>query len=209
MTKLLKRLHADESGVSIVETALWLPLVAMAGLGGLEYTNFVLANQKLERISAVTADTIGRNTIPPSEKTFEDTFKAVEKLDAPFDVKEHGRTILTGVIGVTQNGAQVNKIVWQRCKGKLTSKASKIGIEWKGSQDYADGPDVSLNGIVLPQNSMVVVSEVYYKYQPLINVTHIRGKEPDGTTYQRSIYLTRGKAIDTVTPTAGMTPANC
>ena len=55
MIAALKRLGRDQRGVSIVETALWLPLVAMAGLGGLEYTNFVLANQKLERIASVSA----------------------------------------------------------------------------------------------------------------------------------------------------------
>jgi Flp pilus assembly protein TadG len=210
MTMFLNKLGADERGVSIVETALWLPLIAMAGLGGLEYTNFVLANQKLERISAVTADTIARNTIAPSEKTFDDTFKATEKLDAPFDVKEHGRTILTGVIGVNKNGTVVNKIVWQRCGGKLTTVASQIGVEWTGSNDYGEGPDVNLpNGVVLQQNQMVIVSEVAYRYQPLINLSNLRGVSPDGVIRQRSMFVTRGQAIPNITPTSGMQPAKC
>lgn len=207
---MIRKLLRNESGVSIVETALWLPLVTTVGLGGLEYTNFVLANQKLERISTVTADTLARNTLAPSERSFIDTFKAVEKLDAPFDVVGAGRTILTGVIGVNKNGTVVNKVVWQRCGGQLTSIASQIGGEWTQTTDYGEGPDVNLpNGVVLQQNQMVVVSEVGYKYAPLINVSHLKLQPADGVIRQRSMFVTRGQAIPNITPSAGVTPARC
>lgn len=210
MTAGLKTLAADRSGVSMVEFALALPLLAMLGLGGLEYMNFVLANQKLERASSVTADTIARNTIAPSEKSFHDTLKSVDQVGKPFKVSANGRTILTGVIGVNQDGEVVNKVVWQRCGGQLASVSSQIGSEWTETDDYGDGPDVILpNNVVLQQNQMVVVAEVGYRYEPLINVRNLIGASPDGVIRQRSMFVTRGQAIPNITPSAGITPARC
>lgn len=210
MTRALTRLRADQAGAAIIETALWMPLVVMIGLGMLEYTNFILAGQKLERIATITADTIARNTVAPSERSFADTFKAVEKLDVPFDVKKDGRTILTGVIGVHKDGGVVNKVVWQRCDGDLTTVSSQIGSEWKATSDYGEGPDVTLpNNVVLQQNQMVVVSEVAYKYDPLININQLRRMPADGVIRQRSMFVTRGQSIPNITPSAGVTAKTC
>lgn len=200
----------DESGVAMVETALWLPLIALVGLTGLEYTNWILAQQKVERISAVTADTIARNTIAPSERTFHDTFKAVGQLDAPFDVVGHGRTIITGVIGVNSGTAVVNKVVWQRCGGQMGTITSRIGSEWTATADYGQGPDVTLpNNIVLLQNQMAIVSEVGYQYQPMIDTVALGQRNRNQVIRQRTMFVTRGQAIPNITPTAGLTAARC
>lgn len=210
MSAAFNRLIRDRKGVSMVEFALAMPLVTLLGLGGLEYINFVLANQKLERISAITADTIARNTLPPSERAFYDTFQAVDKAAKPFNITANGRTIITGVIGVNQNGAIVNKVVWQRCGGALTSVGSNLGTEWTQTTDYGDGPNVTLpNNVVLQQNQMVVVSEVVYHYEPLINVRNLVGGSPDGLIRQRSMFITRGQAFPNITPVQGVTPARC
>ena len=209
MIAALRNLRHDNRGVSVIETAFWLPLVVMVGMGGMEYTNFVLANQKLERISSIASDTIARNTIAASENSFYDVFEAVERVDAPFDVKGSGRTILTGVIGVNQDGEVVNKVVWQRCGGDKTTIVSKIGTEWTATDDFGEGPDVTLpNGVKLQQNQMVVVAEVGYEYKPLINLVHVR-RPGDGIIRQRSMYVTRGQAIPNITPIAGVQPARC
>jgi Flp pilus assembly protein TadG len=210
MSALLARLRDARRGATIVEVGLWMPLISMIGLGMLEYTNFILAGQKLERIATVTADTIARNTVAPSERSFVDTFRAVEKLDAPFDVKKDGRTILTGVIGVNKDGAVVNKVVWQRCDGDLTAATSQIGSEWRATPDYGEGPDVTLpNNVILQQNQMVVVAEVAYRYDPLININQLRRLPPDGIIRQRSMFITRGSAIPNITPSTGVQPKTC
>lgn len=206
----LKRLAEDARGVSMVEFALAFPLLATLCFGGLEYVNFVLAHQKIERITSLTADALARNTLAPSERSFVDTFRAMDLVGAPFKISDHGRTILTGVIGVADGDRIVNKIVWQRCGGRLTSVASTVGTEWRSSNNYADGPNVTLpNGITLLQNQMVVVSEVAYRYQPMINVRQLVAFAPDGIIRQRSIFVTRGQAIPHITPSAGLEPARC
>lgn len=210
MTRALPQIFNDRRGASMVEFALGLPLLALVGLGGLELVNYVLAYQKIERIATITADTIARNTLAPSERTFHDTFKAVDKLGGPFDIKNEGRTILTGVIGVQRNSAVVHKVVWQRCSGSLTAFNSAIGSEWTATADYGDGPDVTLpGGVVLQQNQMVVIGEVGYRYKPLININNIQNLPADGIIRQRSLFVTRGQAIPNVTPINGVIPARC
>lgn len=203
------RLGRDRRGVAMVEFALVTPLLIVVCFGGLEYVNYVLALQKVERIASLTADAIARNTLPPSERSFVDTLKAVDKVGAPFKVEAQGRTILTGVIGVTQGDRIVNKIVWQRCGGRLSGVNSGLGTEWRGTSDYADGPDITLpNGITLLQNQMVVIAEVAYRYQPMINVG-LLATQPGGIIRQRSVYVTRGQAIPYITPSPGVTAATC
>lgn len=210
MLSMTRRLRLDQAGVSVVEFALALPLLTMLGLGSLEYMNFVLANQKMERVATITADTISRNTMAPNERNFIDTFEAVDKAARPMKIKANGRAILTGVIGVNSNGSVVNKIVWQRCSGSLTNINSQIGTQWTQTNNFLEGPNVTLpNNVVLQQNQMVVVSEVVYRYQPLINVRQLVGASPDGLIRQRSMFVTRGKPFPHITPIQGVNAATC
>jgi hypothetical protein len=153
---------------------------------------------------------ISRNTLAPSERSFADAFKSVDKAGKPFHISSNGRTILTGVIGVNKDGAVANKIVWQRCGGAMTTVSSALGTEWTGTTDFGDGPDITLpNNIVLEQNQMAIVSEVIYHYEPLINVRQLLGGAPDGLIRQRSVFVTRGQSIPNITPVEGVAPARC
>lgn len=207
--KQLGQLRHDTSGVSIVEFALMLPLLVMIGAGGLELINFVLANQKIERIASITADNIARNTLAPSERSFVDSFAGADDIARPFDIETDGRLILTGVIGVPENGQIVGKVVWQRCSGLLPGIGSAIGEEATNPDLWANGDNVTLpNNIKLQQNQLVVVSEVAYRYEPLISLAQIP-QRTDGIVRQRSVFVTRGQAFPYVTPSAGVPPASC
>lgn len=187
-----------------------LPFLIVAGFGGLEYINLVLANQKIERVASITADTIARHTLAPNEGTFLDTFSAANTVGKPFNVSTRGRVILTGVIGATANGTLVNKIVWQRCGGMLTSAQSNIGTEWTATMNYGDGPNTILpNNIVLQQNQMAVISEVAYRYEPFINSRQLVNAAPNEVIRQRMIYIARGQAFPFITPSPGVAPARC
>lgn len=204
-----KRLSRDTHGVAMVEFALATPLLIVVCFGGLEYVNYALAQQKVERIASLTADAVARNTLAPSERSFSDTLKAVDKVGAPFKVEAQGRTIITGIIGVTQGDRIVNKIVWQRCGGRLPGVSSSLGAEWRETSDYSDGPNVTLpNGISLLQNQMVVIAEVAYRYQPMINIGLLAAPS-DGIIRQRSVFVTRGQAIPYITPSPGVNVASC
>ena len=187
-----------------------LPILMLVGAGGIEFINYVLANQKIERIASVTADNVSRNTLAPSEQSIVDTFAAVNKIAAPFDVKANGRIIMTGVIGVPKNGAVIGKVVWQRCSGSLPAITSVIGQEAANPLLWAEGDNATLpNNIVLLQNQMVVVSEVAYRYQPLISIAQLPAAPAGNIVRQQSIFVSRGQAFPYVTPSEGVTPARC
>lgn len=206
----LRRLRRDRSGVSVVEFALMLPMLILIGAGGLEFINLVLANQKIERIASITADNVARNTLAPSERSFVDTFAGVDEIAQPFNFPADGRIIMTGVIGTTVNGSIVGKVVWQRCTGSLAGITSTVGSPPANPSLWADGPNATLpNNITLLQNQLVVVSEVAYRYRPMISLAQLRGGPTDGIIRQRSVFVSRGQAFPYVTPTTGVTPATC
>ena len=208
--KLLCAAKDDIAGVSVVEFALMLPLMVLVGAGGLELTSLVLANQKIERIASITADNVARNTLAPSEQSFVDTFAGVDEVAEPFDFEENGRIIMTGVIGIPQNGAVVAKVVWQRCSGQLTGINSTVGREAANPAQWANGDNATLpNNITLLQNQLVIVSEIAYRYEPLISLAQLPGSPSQRIVQQRSIFVSRGQAFPYVSPTAGVTPARC
>lgn len=209
-SKSLRKLWHDKHAVSIIEFALMLPILMLVGAGGLELINYVLAHQKIERIASVTADNVARNTLAPSERSFVDTFAGIDDIAAPFDLSVDGRVIMTGVIGVPESGAIVGKVVWQRCAGQLAGIGSVIGQQAANPEDWADGETVALpNNIKLLQNQLVVVSEVAYRYEPLISLAQLPSSAPGGVIRQLSVFVTRGQAFPYVTPTEGIVPASC
>ncbi len=206
----LRRLRRDRRGVSVVEFALMLPILIMVGAGGLEFINLVLANQKIERIASITADNVARNTLAPSERSFVDTFAGVNEIAQPFNFNANGRVIMTGVIGVSVNGSVVGKVVWQRCSGSLGGVASTVGSPPSNPANWASGPNAKLpNNLTLLQNQLVVVSEVAYRYQPLISLAQLPGSPTSKTIRQRSLFVSRGQAFPNVTPSTGVIPATC
>lgn len=206
----LRRMRRDTSGVSVVEFALMLPLLILIGAGGLELVNYVLANQKIERLASITADNVARNTLAPSERSIVDTFTGVNEIAQPFDFRANGRLIMTGVIGVASGNTVVGKVVWQRCTGGLAGVTSSVGTQASNPNLWADGPNATLPGnVTLLQNQLAVVTEVAYDYEPLISLTQLAGAGSDRVLRQRSIFVSRGQAFPYVTPTPGTTPATC
>jgi hypothetical protein len=214
MYKISQRFFSELSkgtdGVSIIEFALVLPLILLIGAGGIELTNFVLVNQKIERIASVTANNIARNTVAPSERSFEDTFSGLEEIATPFPFHASGRIILTGVIGTNQNGNVVNKIAWQRCSGSLSPVESSIGREPSDQSRWAEGAEVALpNNVRLMQNQSAIVSEVHYRYAPLIDMGGFLGIGGSRVIRQVSVFATRGQSFPYVTPSPGVPISRC
>ncbi|MEE4206042.1 MAG: TadE/TadG family type IV pilus assembly protein [Erythrobacter sp.] len=207
-----RRLGRDTGGLAFIEFAYTLPIFVGFGLVGLEFTNVVLARQKTERVAATVADLVASNQVPPNERQVGDMFAAVPQIARPFPFENGGNVVITAVVGIyDRDSDQVeNKIAWQRCMFP-NSHASEIGSQWTSTNDIADGPEVDLaNDIDLLQNQMVIVSEVYYPYEPLITQSIVKGIVPEsGIFRETATYRTRGQAIMNVTPVEGIDRHDC
>ncbi len=210
--RLLRALARDTRGLAFIEFAYVLPVFLGFGLVGLEFTNVVLARQKTERIAATLADLVAGNQVPPNERQMGDLFAAVPAIARPFPFGDDGNVVITAVVGIDDpvDDEIQNKIAWQRCM-RPGSHASRIGRQWTGSVDIADGPGVALpGGLELGQNQMVIVAEVFYPYRPVIAQSIVAGILPEDNLFTEiSTFRTRGQAIMNVTPVAGVTTHSC
>ncbi len=204
-------LMRDRCGLALTEFALVLPIFVGFGLVGIEYTNVVLARQKIERVAATMADQVAGNQVPPNERQIGDLLSAVDVIARPFSVSEDGTVILTAVIGIYDSDTnQVeNKIAWQRCKSP-DGTPSAVGTQWTGT-DISDGPATTLpGGIDLAQNQMVIVSEVFFNYTPLISTEILgQGGTTDRLFREVAVYRTRGAALTNITPVTGVAVNAC
>lgn len=208
----LRALGRDTRGIALIEFAYALPVFLGFGLVGLEFTNVVLARQKTERIAATLADLVAGNQVPPNERQIGDMFAAVPEISRPFPFGEDGNVVITAVVGIYDAGDDEvqNKIAWQRCM-QPASHASRIGNQWTGSTDIADGPGVVLpGGLELGQNQMVIVAEVFYPYTPVVSQSLVGGILPENNLFtETSTFRTRGQAIMNVTPVSGVNTHAC
>lgn len=210
--RTLSDLWRDNRGMALIELAYTLPIFLGFGLVGIEYTSVVLAHQKTERVASTVADQIASNQIAPNERQIGDMFAGVELIANPYEFGTDGNAIITAVIGVYDDDADEvqNKVAWQRCLA-IDSHASRVGTQWTGTDDIADGPGVTLpDGLELGKNQMVIVSEVFLPYEPIIGRGIVGDILPaGGPFYETSVFRTRGSAIMNITPVTGVAVHSC
>ena len=202
----------DRHAVALMEFALFLPLIVALGMGGMELTNLTLAHQKVERLAGTSADLFARNQVKPNERQVNDSFTAIDIMSKPFDLRKQGRVIVTGIVGTADNrtGKIENKIAWQRCDGDLSGQTSSVGTEWRRTNDFADGPAVVLpNNIQLSTGQMVVTSEVFFQYKPLISGSWLPRNATAGPFKELAVNRTRGAAFTSITPVNGVAARTC
>lgn len=122
MTPFLHRLRGDRSGVSAIEFAITLPFFLGFVLSGIEMGNYVMANNRVQRVASMAADLVaqsGTGNIGLGEAQIYDLFSALDLTARPFDLRENGRIVITGVKGTDNdnNGTIENTILWQRFDG--------------------------------------------------------------------------------------------
>lgn len=202
----------DRRAVSLMEFAMILPIVTALGMGGMELTNFILAHQKVERLASTSADLLARNKVKPNERQVNDSFAAIDVMSKPYDIRAQGRVILTGIIGTAdpKTGKVENKVAWQRCDGNLTGQSSSYGSQWNATNDFADGPAVTLpNTIQLSIGHMVVTSEVFFQYQPMISSSWLPISSTSVPFKEISVQRTRAAAFTSITPINGVVARTC
>ncbi len=175
-----KRLRDCDSGVSMVEFALALPIVMMVAAGGLECANVALAHLRVSQIATTTADTSARILTQMDETDIEEAFAGVDVMGNRINFASRGRVVLSSLEPNGQTGANAGqKITYQRCHGSL-NVAPRYGRQGAGATNATlrDGLGPTGRKITAGTGTNVMFVEVTYQYQPLIydvlNVGQIR-----------------------------------
>jgi len=147
-----------ESGVAAVEFALIAPFMLILLLGGYELARFIVVQQKAEKMAFSIADVVTQ--FDADEFDVNDVnlaFSATAQIMKPYTFGADGRAILSSVYKDPKD--QKPKVKWQ-CKTTGLTNTSAVG---------AVGADATLPAsLTLEDKDNVVVSEVYYKFTPLL-----------------------------------------
>ena len=155
--RLARRFGRDRRGTVMVELAFAIPVMTIVVFGVLETTRYVLLRQKLDRAAATVSDLVSRAPVI-TEGEIPTIFAATRSVTAPFDLAVDGNVIVSSVFFAV--GTPVPVIAWQRNNGGALAHASAIGTEGTTANLPAD--------FVMAPNENVIISEVFYRYEPWI-----------------------------------------
>jgi Flp pilus assembly pilin Flp len=175
MMATLKRLRRDTGGVALMEFAFIFPVVIVLAMTGSELTNYIITRMRISQIALHIADNAARmgkgsllsaKTI--SEADINDVFIGAQMQSGEIDVKKNGRIILSDLEPVANpNPTNKYKIVWQRCYGDKTTRASTYGT---AGQTDLDGIGPTNQKVTATDDNATMFVEVYYVYRPLIGL---------------------------------------
>ncbi|MBB3692902.1 TadE/TadG family type IV pilus assembly protein [Sphingomonas sp. BK580] len=165
---LLARVARERRGIAMLELALVMPLFLGFVLTGLEFANWVMANNRAQRLASMTADLVaqsGVGSVGASEKQIYDLFSAIDITAQPFDLRNHGRVIISSVKGTDDDvdGVIERRFLWQRFDGNYVAATPLLGCAQTSA--LANLPASR----ALPLDEILFHVQVTYDYQPLIS----------------------------------------
>ena len=170
----LRALRRDCSGVALTEFALSLPLLLIAGLGGVETANLAVTTLRVNQVAMQIADNasrIGDTSSLEDRKIYESDINDLllgSNIQAglSIDLYDHGRVIVSSLEVVPGTDAR-QYIHWQRCKG-IKNHASSYGAEGAGVATTLAGMGPPGEEVMAQRGEAVIFVELSYDYQPLV-----------------------------------------
>ncbi|MDX2028827.1 MAG: TadE/TadG family type IV pilus assembly protein [Alphaproteobacteria bacterium] len=174
-----------QKGVAAVEFALTLPIWITLLLGAMDGSYCLVINERADRIAYSVTDIVAQyQTITIAN--LNDITLAAGQLMQPFNFGANGVVIVTSVY---KPPGQNPTIRWQYTGGGTLTRNSQIG--------NTGGAPVLPNGLVLNDNDNVILSEVFYEFDPLFLSAELFS---DGTIYRTAVYKPRLSPL--ITPPA-------
>jgi len=192
MTWLQKLLHfkRNEEGLAFLEFAVCIPFVLALLLGSIEVTRYILIAEKVEKTAVTIADITSQGqTITKAE--LDSMITAAAQVMQPYTFGPNGYVIISSV---TQTGAysisNLPVVNWQY----VSSGANGNWVQ--PSQVGSVGNHAALpGGITLNDKDNVIVSEIFYNYQPIIPTN---GVITGSKIYKVGLYKPRLGALSTL-----------
>ena len=140
-------LWRDESGTSLIEFAITLPLLLTLLLGGQQLSDAVACKRKVARAARTVAD-LGSQTPVQTAREVDELFVAAARVLTPYSAapaKIRVTQLYTDTTGATT-------VLWSRATGLAP---------------MSKGTSYPLNGPAATRDSYVIMSEVAYAYTPV------------------------------------------
>lgn len=159
MRAFLRRLRRDRSGMSAVEFALMIPIFMVLLAGMIDFGRLIMISQKIQSGTFIVADLAARDKTL-TEAQVDDIFLALGNIVEPFTLTTRGRAYVTSVVGVAGTDPEVS---WQRGGAGDLVEPSQIGVE--------GGIAAIPAAIALGDGENLIVSEVFYDFEPIFGLT--------------------------------------
>jgi len=181
--RIFRSLVKNTRAMATVELAMAMPVLMGLLLTGVEVTRYVLLNQKMERTSATVADLVSQaESLTESDMT--NLFQITTLSMDPFPFMSTGQVVVSSV---SVFGGAAPIINWQRTYGS-GSGTSAVGSE---------GGAASLpSGMTLNDGENVIVSEVFYDYQPML----VEKVMKPANLYSYAVYRPRFGTLSGIAP---------
>jgi hypothetical protein len=195
--------------VAALEFGLMLPLFLGFVLTAIETANYVLANNRTQRLAAMTADLVaqsGVGAIGATEAQIYDLFSAIDLTAHPFDLRTHGRVVISSVKGTDINNDNIveNRFLWQRFDGNHVVAAPLLGCATNNA--IAALPVAR----VLPLDEIMYHVQVTYDYQPVFSRVPFQWLNLSTAFTRTAIFRARSSQFQTPSPDSRFPPkSNC
>ncbi len=189
----LMRLSGNRRGVAILEFGLSLPLFLGFTLTGIEFANYLMANNRIQRLTTMSADLVaqsGTGNVGVSEAQIYDLFNALDLTAQPFDVRDNGRIVITGLLGTDNDndGKPENRILWQRFDGGYVVPPV-VGCARNNTIATLPRP--------MLLNEVTFHVQVSYKYQPIFSTMPFRWLTLPTSFTKTAMFQARNKDFQT------------
>ena len=151
LLSLLGRLFRAETGLAAVEFALILPILITIWIGGVEVTQGLSVDRRLNNLASAIGDLVSRS-------------KAIDYagVDAIFEIDE-GALFPFSTSGLSMRVTAVNVdanqkalVVWSRAKGP------------KGARTIGENLNTLIDIKLRTANTQIIMAEVFYTYSPAV-----------------------------------------
>lgn len=183
ITDLIRRFGRNDRGNFLIELAFAMPVMAGLLLTGVEFTRYLLINQKLERTSATIADLVSQSH-GMSEAEMASLFSATDMIMEPFNLSADGSLVVSSIGATGSSPARIN---WQRAYG-----GGSGGSEFGPQGAVANLP----SGLEVRDGETMVAAEAFYDYEPVIFQEILEAR----TLYRWAVFRPRFSALNVIVP---------
>ena len=178
---MIRALFQNTRATASVELLIVMPPLLFVGWAGIELTHRITTQRAVAEIDQLVADNASRagdstalGPMPLRESDLNDVMEGAALQGKSLNIQQKGRIILSSL---QQDAAGRQSIRWRRCIGMAAAGSEYSNISNTPTRDPR-GIQMRGKWIKAPPREALMVAEVYYDYEPIVEVELVGyGKE--------------------------------